>query len=74
MPLDVSEGMPVERAHEPASDIERLVGTVLDKVELLEAIWLSDGIRLVFEPRVHPDVFDAALDALDESLRSSPYR
>jgi hypothetical protein len=74
VPLDVSEAIRVERAHEPASVIERRVRTVIGKVELLETIWLSeDGLRLVFEPRVHPDVFDAALDALDECLRSSPY-
>jgi hypothetical protein len=75
MALDMFETTLVERVEEPQSMIERRVRTVLDKVELLERIWLSkDGILLVFEPRVHPDVFDAALEALDESLRASPYR
>ena len=75
VPLDVSEDILVERGVEPGSDIERRVRVVLEKVDLLETIWLSkEGIRLAFGLRAHPDVFDAALDALEEALRSSPYR
>jgi len=79
--LDVSQPFPVEeptrvaRDQEPATKLERALHALLDEVDLLETLWIAeDGVRLVFETRVHPDLFDAALAALETALRSDPYR
>lgn len=74
-PLDIDDALLVERGFSPSTPDELRAHALLERVELLEKVWLSrDGLRLVFEKRAHPDVFDAALEAVLEDLRGTPYR